>query len=191
MCSFFFEYSCSTNPKQWWICWLTNQRNYLSCETHHLWGASLRKRTPWMIILLRCIACGPLGAFVTFQDWLGFLQFNPPGNDHISHLKEKKLIFQTALGMRYHLNFPSVYIYINDIILLTSSLFYTFIQQHDSTDGGLTHYLPSLDPSHIITSAVCSSRDMIGPCGLVQSSVLMDHSVPASCEWGVGVGKRV
>ena len=68
---FFFEYSCSTNPKQWWICWLTNQMNHLSCETHHLWGASLRKRTPWMIILLKCIARS-VGSFVTFQDWLGF-----------------------------------------------------------------------------------------------------------------------
>ena len=58
LCSFFFEYVCSTNPKQWWICWLTNQRNHLSCETHHLWGASLRKQTPWMIILHRCIARG-------------------------------------------------------------------------------------------------------------------------------------
>ena len=109
---FFSNISSSTNPKQWWICWLTSQRNHLSCETHHLWGASLRKWTPWMIILLKCIARGPMGACVTFQDWLGFCH-NSTHQETITYptLRKKKLIFQTAFGMRY-LNFPGGYIYI-------------------------------------------------------------------------------
>ena len=188
---FFSEYFCPTNQKQWWICWLTNQRNHLSCETHHLWGASLRKRTPWMIILLKCIARGPW-VFRDFPRLIGVLtrKLTYPT------LWKKKLIFQTALAWDIYSSQEGIS---------------TYKRHHPTHFQPVLHLYPtawlnwwwfvpretptiSLDPSHIITSAVCSSRDMIGPCGLVQSSVLMDHFVPPSrflSEWGVGVGKRV
>lgn len=157
MCLFFSNISSSTNPKQWWICWLTSQRNHLSCETHHLWGASLRKWTPWMIILLKCIARGPVGACVTFQDWLGFLQFNPPGNDHISHLKEKKTHLPNCPWHEISKLPRKVYLHINDIILLTSSLELTplsntMTQLMVVCSPWKTPYLPGSLPHHHLGS---------------------------------------
>lgn len=139
-----------------------------------------------------------VGAFVTFQDWLGFCH-NSTHQETITYptLGKKEIIFQTALAWDIYTSQDGISTYKRHHPILTSSLFHTFIQQHDSTDGGLFPVKPPLSPwipPTIITSAVCSSRDMIGPCGLVQSSVLMDHFVPPSrflSEWGVGVRKLV